>query len=37
MDVLIPLCSAAAVGLVAVVLVLAIVAPMARGLFAGRR
>jgi hypothetical protein len=37
MDVLIPLCSAVAVGLVVAVLVLAVVAPMARGLFADRR
>ncbi len=37
MDVLIPLCSAAAVGLMAAVLVLTVVVPMVRGLFAGGR
>jgi hypothetical protein len=37
MDVLIPLCSAAAVALVAAVMVLTVVVPMARGLFAGGR
>jgi hypothetical protein len=37
MDLLIPLSSAAAIGLVAIAAVLAIVVPMARGLFAGRR
>jgi hypothetical protein len=37
MDLLIPLSSAVAVGLVAIAAVLAIVVPMARGLFAGRR
>ncbi len=37
MDVLIPLCSAAAVGLVAAVVVLAVVVPMVRGLFASGR
>lgn len=34
---LIPLGSAAAVGLVAIAMVLRVVVPMARGLFAGRR
>jgi hypothetical protein len=37
MDRLIPLSSAAALGLVAVAAVFAIVVPMARGLLAGRR
>jgi hypothetical protein len=37
MDLLIPLSSAAAVGLFTLAAVLAIVVPMARGLFAGRR
>jgi hypothetical protein len=37
MELLIPLCSAFAVGLVAVVLVLTVVVPMVLGLFDGHR
>jgi hypothetical protein len=37
MDILIPLISAVAVGLIAFVLILAVAVPMALGLFDGRR